>query len=71
MSKLFSCSINKIYTYSNCWEVNIFRKDPYYMGLDVRKLVFGGLRTTQAHLLFAFRQVPYVDLLQMKFQFSS
>ena len=47
------------------------------------KTCFGGLRTTQAQtslriravwsapLLFAFMKVPYVDLLQMKFQFSS
>ena len=52
-------------------------------GLDVRKPVFGGLLTTKvltslriradlsAPLLFAFWKVPYVNLLQVKFQFSS
>ena len=51
------------------------------MGLDMRKPVFGGLRTTQAQislriravwsapLLFAYRKVSYLDLLQAKFQF--
>ena len=55
----------------------------YNMGLVARKPVFGGFWTTQtqtslriravwsAPLLFAFRKVPYVDLLQMNFQFSS
>ena len=53
------------------------------MGLDVRKPVFGGLRTTQAQtrlriravwsapLLFVFWKVSYIYLLHMKFQFSS
>ena len=53
------------------------------MGLDARKPVFGGLWTTQAQaslricavwsvpLLFAFCKVAYVNLLQVKFQFSS
>ena len=44
------------------------------MGLVARKPVFGGLRTTQAQTslrIRTFRKVPYVDLLQMKFQFSS
>ena len=53
------------------------------MGLDARKPVFGDLRTTQAQtslriraawslpLLFAFWKEPYVNLLQVKFQFSS
>ena len=47
------------------------------MGLDVRKSVFGGLRTTQAQtrlrirsvwsapLLFTFWKVSYLDLLQV------
>ena len=54
-----------------------------YMGLDARKPVFGGLRTTQAQtslriravwsapLFFAYWKVSYLDLLQAKFQFSS
>ena len=54
-----------------------------YMGLNARKPVFGGLRTTQAQtsqhiravwsapLLFAFWKIPYLTLLQVKFQFSS
>ena len=54
-----------------------------YMGLDARKPVFGELGTTQAQtslrisadwsapLLFAFQKVLYVNLLQVKFQFSS
>ena len=53
------------------------------MGLDTRKPVLGGLRTTQAQtslriravwsapLLFAIRKVLYVNLLHVKFQFSS
>ena len=54
------------------------------MGLDVRKPVLGGLRTTQAQnlssgggglrtapLLFTFWKVSYVNLLQVKFQFSN
>ena len=54
-----------------------------YMGLDMRKPVFGCLRTTKAQtslrirtvwsapLLFAFWKVLYVNFLQVKFQFSS
>ena len=54
-----------------------------HAGLDARKPVFGGLGTTQAQtslpiravrsapLLFAFWKVSYVNLLQVKFQFSS
>ena len=54
-----------------------------YMGLDARKPVFGMLRITQAQtslciravrsapFLFAFWKVPYANLLQVKFQFSS
>ena len=54
-----------------------------YMGLDARKPVFGVLRITQAQtslriraiwsapLLFAFWKVRYVNLPQVKFQFSS
>ena len=50
---------------------------------DARKPVFGGLRTTKAQtslriravwsapLLFAFWKVPYLSLLQAKFQVSS
>ena len=53
------------------------------MGLNARKPVFGGLRTTQAQtslriravwsapLLFAFCKVQYLSLPQAKFQFSS
>ena len=53
------------------------------MGLDARKPVLNGLRTTQAQtslriravwsapLLFAFWKLSYVDLLQVKFLFSS
>ena len=53
------------------------------MVLDARKLVFGGLQTTQAQtslriravwsapLLFAYWKVSYLDLLHAKFQFSS
>ena len=53
-----------------------------HMGLEVRKPVFGGLRTTQAQtslpisivwstpLLFTFWIVPYLSLLQAKFHFS-
>ena len=54
-----------------------------YMGLVARKPVFGILQTTQAPtslrirsvwsapLLFTFWKVPYVNSLQVKFQFSS
>ena len=54
-----------------------------YMGLDATKPAFRGMRTTQAQtslrirtvwsapLLFAFWKEPYVNLLQVKFQFSS
>ena len=56
-----------------------------YMGLDARKPVFGGLRTTQAQtslrgrvradlsapLLIAYQDVSHLDLLRAKFQFSS
>ena len=54
-----------------------------HMGLDTRKPVFGGVRTTKAQaslrihaglsapLLFANQKVPYQDLPHMKFQFSS
>ena len=54
-----------------------------HVGLDAKNPVFGGLRTTQAQtslrihavrsapLLFAFWKVSYVNLLQVKFQFSS
>ena len=54
-----------------------------YLGLDARKPVFGDLRTTQAQtglrirpfwsvpLLFAFWNISYVYLLQVKFEFSS
>ena len=52
------------------------------MGLDARKLVFGGLLTTKAlislcgcagwpaPLLFAFWKVPYLSLPQANFRFS-
>ena len=55
----------------------------YDTGLDTTKPVFGGLQTTQAQtslpirsvwsalLLFTYWKVPYVNLLQVKFQFSS
>ena len=55
----------------------------YYMGLDQRKPVFGGMRTTQvqtslrirtvwsAPFLLAFWKESYVNLLQVIFQFSS
>ena len=55
----------------------------YHMGLDARKTVFRGLRTTKAQtrlripavwsapLLFTFWKVSYINLLQAKFQFSS
>ena len=58
-------------------------KPAYDMGLDARKPVFGGLRTTQAQtslriravcsapLLFAFCKAPYPSLLQAKFHFTS
>ena len=61
----------------------IWELDMAYMGLDARKPVFGGLRTTQAQtslriravwsapLLFAIWKVSYVNLLQVKSQFSS
>ena len=61
--------------------VNIF--GCAYLSLDRRKPVFGGLRTTQARtslriravwtapLLFTYRKVSYLNLLQFKFQFSS
>ena len=54
----------------------------YYMGLDVSKPVFGGLQTLKVQnslrihtvwsvpFLFAFWKV-YLNLLQVKFQFSS
>ena len=54
-----------------------------YMGLDARNPVFGSLRTTQAQtslrihadwsalLLFTYRNVSYLDMLEAKFQFSS
>ena len=54
-----------------------------YLGLDARKPVFGGLRTTKAQtsrrihadrsgpLLFAYWKTSYIDLLQAKFHFSS
>ena len=53
------------------------------MGLDARKPVLGGWRTTKAqtslrlrtvssvHLLFAYWKVIYLDLLQAKFRFYS
>ena len=53
------------------------------MGLDARKPVFGGLRTTQAQtslrigavcsapLLFTFWKVLYIRLVQVKFPISS
>ena len=53
------------------------------MGLGARKPVFGSLQTTQAQtslriradcsapMLFAYRDVSYLDLLRAKFQFSS
>ena len=53
-----------------------------YMGLVVRKPIFGGLQTTQAQtslrisavwstpLLFAFWKVSYLDLLLTEFQLS-
>ena len=53
------------------------------MGLDERKPVFGGFRTTEAQtslrvravrsapLLFAYWKISYLNLLQAKFQFSS
>ena len=50
------------------------------MGLDARKPVFGGLRTTQAqtdvqsdqHLCYSlFGKYHYVNLLQVKFQIVS
>ena len=55
----------------------------FLLGCDARKPVFEGLWTTQAQtslriravwsapLLFAFSKVPYVILLQVKFQFFS
>ena len=54
-----------------------------YMGLDARKPVFGGLRTTKvqtrlriravwsAPLLFTYWKESYLDLLRTKFQLSS
>ena len=54
----------------------------YYMSLDVRKPVFRDLQTTQAQtslriravwsapLLFVLWKVSYVNLLQVKFEFS-
>ena len=54
-----------------------------HIGLDARKPVFGGVRTTKAQaslrihaglsapLLFANQKVPYQDLLHAKFKFSS
>ena len=54
-----------------------------YMGLDMRKPVFRGLRTTKAQtslrirtvlsapFLFAFWKVLYLSLLRAKFQISS
>ena len=53
------------------------------LGLNARKPVFGGLQTTLAQtslrickvwsvpLLFAFWKVPYVNLQQVKFQYSN
>ena len=53
------------------------------MGLVATKPVFGGLQTTKVQtslrmravwsvpLLFALEKVPYVNFLQVKFQFSS
>ena len=53
------------------------------MGLEAKKPVFGGLRTTQAQtslcirpegsapLFFTFWKVSYLELLRAKFQFSS
>ena len=58
-------------------------KKQYYLGLDAWKPVFGGLGTTKAQtslrvrpiwsspLLFPFLKEWYLDLLQVKFQFSS
>ena len=54
-----------------------------YMGLNAKKSVFGGLRTTKAQnslrihadwsapSLFAFWKLSYLNLLQVEFQFSS
>ena len=55
----------------------------FLIGLDARKPVFGGLQSTQAQtslhiyvvwsapLLFAIWKVSYINLLQVKFEFSS
>ena len=66
------------------WEIESISTQSFdpYMGLDARKPVFGGLRTTQAQtslsfrtdwsapVLFAYWKV-YLNLLQAKFQYSS
>ena len=63
--------------------VNKLMRPKNHMGLVATKPVFGGLQTTKVQtslymravwsvpLLFALRKVPYVNFLQVKFQFSS
>ena len=60
-----------------------YHKEYHHMGLDARKPVIEGLRTTKVQtslhihadcsvpLLFAFWKVSYLNLPQVKFQFSS
>ena len=57
------------------------RKRQEYMGLDTRKLVFGGLQTTKAQtslhiravkpqpLLFAYLKVSYLGCYELNFKF--
>ena len=61
---------------------NIFVSLQKHLGLNARKPVFGGLRTTKAQislricavwsapLIFAYWNVGYLDLLRAKFQYS-
>ena len=61
--------------------VNKLMRPKNHMGLVATKPVFGGLQTTKVQtslravwsvpLLFALRKVPYVNFLQVEFQFSS
>ena len=41
----------------------------FHLGLDTRKPVYGGLRTTKAQT--SDQQVSYLNLVQVKFPFSS
>ena len=81
----FHCRWTDVIRYINKIVTNLFAfcfSTVNQMGPDARKPVFGGLRTTQAQtslricavwsapLLFPFWKLSYVNLMQVKFQFS-